>query len=61
MNGANTIDLFTYLKAKKRGAPGGFIKCNFTIFVVDRQGNVVERLTNNVNPNILEEVLVKNI
>lgn len=62
VNGPNTHEVFKFLKAKaKPGNPGGFIKCNFTIFIVDRQGIAAERLTTNVTQSSLEEVLVKYI
>lgn len=62
VNGPNSHELFKLLKAKaKPGNPGGFIKCNFTMFIVDRQGIAAERLNMRVNPSVLDDVLVKYI
>jgi glutathione peroxidase len=51
VNGADTHPLFAQLK---KGAPGVLgteaIKWNFTKFLVDRQGNVVERFAPNDSP-----------
>ncbi len=35
--------LFDYLKGKTKGILGGNIKWNFTKFLVDRDGNVIDR------------------
>jgi len=43
VNGANEDPLYTYLKSQKSGVMGSKIKWNFTKFLVDRNGNVVER------------------
>lgn len=59
MNGPATIELFKHLKTAKPGTAGGFIKCNFTVFIVNRQGEVMERLTANVHPYALDEIIVK--
>ena len=46
VNGANEHEVFTWLKAQKNG--GGFltngIKWNFTKFLLDKEGKVVDRL-----------------
>lgn len=39
VNGKNEDPLYTYLKSQKKGR----IKWNFAKFLVDREGNVVER------------------
>ena len=57
MNGPKTAEFFKYLKSARPGV--GFIKCNFTIFILDRQGVVVERLTANVHPYALDELIEK--
>lgn len=59
VNGPTTIELYKYLKTAKPGNAGGFIRCNFTIFIVDRQGGVTERITANVHPYALDEMVVK--
>ena len=44
VNGKNAAPLYQYLKAEKPGLLGSeAIKWNFTKFLVDRKGNVVER------------------
>lgn len=43
VNGANEEPLFTFLKKQKGGLLGSKIKWNFTKFLVDKNGNVVER------------------
>lgn len=43
VNGKDESPLYTYLKEQKGGFMGDRIKWNFTKFVVDREGNVVER------------------
>jgi glutathione peroxidase len=51
VNGKDAHPLFKYLrKQKKAGLLGDAIKWNFTKFLVDRQGNVVERFAPNTNP-----------
>ncbi len=55
VNGANEEPLYTYLKAQKKGILGSQIKWNFTKFLVDRDGNVVKRVSPNVVPSKLEK------
>ena len=55
VNGANEEPLYTYLKSQKGGIMGSKIKWNFTKFLVDRSGNVVERYAPTVVPEKLEE------
>jgi glutathione peroxidase len=44
VNGKRAEPLFTYLKQQQRGLLGSRrIKWNFTKFVIDREGNVIER------------------
>ena len=43
VNGENEAPLYTYQKSQKSGLMGSKIKWNFTKFLVDRQGNVVDR------------------
>ena len=50
VNGKNSIPLYTWLKKQKSGILGGAIKWNFTKFLVDRKGNVVERFAPTVEP-----------
>ena len=51
VNGANAAPLYQFLKKEKPGLLGSeAIKWNFTKFLVDRKGNVVERYAPNVEP-----------
>jgi glutathione peroxidase len=54
VNGANAAPLYKYLKKEKPGLLGSeAIKWNFTKFLVDRKGNVVERYAPNVEPSAI--------
>ena len=51
VNGGDAAPLYQYLKKAKPGLLGSeAIKWNFTKFLVDRKGNVVERYAPNVEP-----------
>ena len=50
VNGANTDPLFAFLKSQKSGLLGSGIKWNFTKFLVDRAGKVVERFGPTTTP-----------
>jgi glutathione peroxidase len=43
VNGDSAHPLFTFLKSEKGGLLGNAIKWNFTKFLIDKQGNVIER------------------
>ena len=54
VNGKGAAPLYQHLKKAKPGLLGSeAIKWNFTKFLVDRQGNVVERYAPNVEPESL--------
>jgi glutathione peroxidase len=54
VNGADAAPLFQYLKKEQPGLLGSeAIKWNFTKFLVDRDGNVVERYAPNAEPESL--------
>ena len=55
VNGEDESPLYTYLKSQKGGIFGSKIKWNFTKFLVDRQGNVVERYAPTVTPEKIED------
>ncbi len=59
VNGENESPLFTFLKSKKRGVMGSNIKWNFTKFLVDKQGNVIERFSPMTTPDKIESSIVK--
>ncbi len=50
VNGSNADPLFAYLKSQKSGLLGSGIKWNFTKFLVDRAGKVVERFGPTTTP-----------
>ena len=50
VNGDNEEPLFTYLKSQKKGIGGSKIKWNFTKFLVDRDGNVIDRFGSTTTP-----------
>ena len=54
VNGDNSDPLWKYLKSEKSGLLGSRIKWNFTKFLVDREGNVVERFGPAVKPEQLK-------
>lgn len=51
VNGKDESPLYTYLKSKN----GGKIKWNFTKFLIDRNGNIVERYSPKVKPGQIED------
>jgi glutathione peroxidase len=54
VNGAAAAPLYQYLKKAKPGLLGSeVIKWNFTKFLVDREGNVVERYAPNAEPEAI--------
>jgi glutathione peroxidase len=54
VNGSDTAPLYQYLKKARAGLLGTeAIKWNFTKFLVDRKGNVVERYGSNVEPEAI--------
>ncbi|CAM3080330.1 glutathione peroxidase [Sporolactobacillus spathodeae] len=50
VNGNEADPLYNYLKEQKGGLLSAAIKWNFTKFLVDRTGNVVERYASTVKP-----------
>lgn len=59
VNGENEAELYTYLKSEKKGAVGSAIKWNFTKFLVDRDGKVIDRFSPMTKPEKLEEQIEK--
>ena len=59
VNGENEAPLYTYLKGEKGGILGTKIKWNFTKFLVDREGNVVERYAPTVTPERMEPKIIE--
>jgi len=59
VNGDNADPLFKYLKTKSKGFLGSTIKWNFTKFLIDREGNVVDRYAPITAPSKIEKDLEK--
>ena len=54
VNGENASPLYKWLKKEKGGIFGNAIKWNFTKFLIDRNGNVIERYAPTVSPSKIE-------
>jgi glutathione peroxidase len=50
VNGKDTHPLYQYLKEKKWGWLSSAIKWNFTKFLIDREGNIIERFAPTIEP-----------
>jgi glutathione peroxidase len=62
VNGSNTHPLFAFLKSEAPGFLGSeAIKWNFTKFLVDKNGKVVERFAPTTKPEEFENDIVKQI
>jgi len=59
VNGEKTEPLFQFLKEQKGGMMGSKIKWNFTKFLVDRNGNVVERYAPTTTPEQIDTAVAK--
>ena len=55
VNGPNEAPLYKWLKESKGGLFSSNIKWNFTKFLIDRDGNVVDRFAPTVKPEDIEE------
>ncbi|MBL4953760.1 glutathione peroxidase [Neobacillus sp. YIM B02564] len=58
VNGEKEHPLYTFLKDQKGGILSKNIKWNFTKFLVDRNGKVVERYSPTTKPSKIEEDIV---
>ena len=55
VNGADESPLYTYLKSQQKGGLlGSKIKWNFTKFLVDREGNIVDRFAPTTEPKSID-------
>jgi len=62
VNGDNTHQLYKYLKSEKTGLLGTqIIKWNFTKFLVNNKGKVIERFGPSTTPEEIDEYLTKEI
>ncbi|MDF2700357.1 MAG: Peroxiredoxin [Haloplasmataceae bacterium] len=55
VNGNDTHPLYKYLKESKLGLFNEAIKWNFTKFLVDKNGNVIDRFASSVSPLSLKD------
>jgi glutathione peroxidase len=61
VNGDNAHPLYKFLKTAKGGLLGDAIKWNFTKFLVDKQGNVVERYAPMTSPERISPDIEKQL
>lgn len=54
MNGKNAAPIYKFLKSEKGGFLGDAIKWNFTKFLVNKEGKVVERYAPTTSPLKIE-------
>ena len=54
VNGANAAPIYKYMKSVKGGLFGDSIKWNFSKFLVDKEGNVVDRYAPTTSPLSIE-------
>ncbi|CAO2827232.1 probable phospholipid hydroperoxide glutathione peroxidase [Amaranthus tricolor] len=59
VNGSNAAPIYKFLKAKKGGIFGDGIKWNFTKFLVDQNGVVVDRYAPTTSPSSIEKDIKK--
>jgi glutathione peroxidase-family protein len=59
VNGDGAHPLWKYMKSKKGGTLGSFIKWNFTKFLVDPEGKVIGRYATTTDPIDMEKDIKK--
>ncbi|KAK4488276.1 hypothetical protein RD792_004023 [Penstemon davidsonii] len=59
VNGSNTAPIYKYLKSAKGSLFGDNIKWNFSKFLVDKEGNVVDRYAPTTSPLSIEKDIKK--
>lgn len=59
VNGKDAHPLFKYLTKQQSGILGGAIKWNFTKFLIDRDGNVIDRFAPKTEPEAFEDEIKK--
>ena len=55
VNGEKEEPLYTYLKSQQSGLFGSKIKWNFTKFLINREGNIVERFAPTITPDKMQK------
>ncbi|MDR2930993.1 MAG: glutathione peroxidase [Propionibacteriaceae bacterium] len=58
VNGRDENPVYTFLKRRQGGMLGGVIKWNFTKFLIDRSGHVVDRFAPTTTPEAIETRIV---
>jgi glutathione peroxidase len=58
VNGEDESPLYTWLKSQKGGLGGAKIKWNFTKFLINRRGEVVNRFASAKTPDAIEKYVV---
>ncbi len=60
VNGENEAPLYKFLKSNQKGILGTEnIKWNFTKFLVDKEGNIVDRFASTTTPESIEKEIIK--
>ncbi|KAG9155827.1 hypothetical protein Leryth_004077 [Lithospermum erythrorhizon] len=59
VNGPNAAPVYKFLKASKGGFFGSGIRWNFTKFLVDKNGHVIDRYSTMTSPLSIEEDIKK--
>lgn len=59
VKGPNAHTLFKYLSNEKKGILGGDIKWNFTKFLIDAEGNIVDRFAPTTPPRKIKDKIIK--
>jgi len=59
VNGENESPLYTFLKSEKGGVESSDIRWNFTKFLVDREGNVIDLYDSAITPEAIEKDIAK--
>lgn len=54
VNGKNSSPIYKFLKANTRGFMGSTIKWNFTKFLIDKEGHVIQRYGTTTSPLSIE-------
>ncbi|MBM0067405.1 glutathione peroxidase [Alkalicoccobacillus gibsonii] len=59
VNGSNAHPLYQHLKKEKKGTIGSDVKWNFTKFLVNQEGEVIERFAPTTKPEKIEPEIKK--
>ena len=59
VNGENAHPIYKFLKSNAKGILGSEIKWNFTKFLIDKEGNVVDRFAPTTNPKKIRKDVEK--